>query len=53
MFDQLVDAFAILGSGRIDEEDDDDDDDDDAEWSENAHRDGRLMNIIVKQPYVL
>jgi hypothetical protein len=52
VFDQLVDAFAILGSGRIDEEDDDDDDDD-AEWSENAHRDGRLMNIIVKQPYVL
>jgi hypothetical protein len=48
VFDQLVDAFAILGSGRIDEEDDDD-----AEWGENAHRDEHLMNIIVKQPYVL
>lgn len=42
VFDQLVDAFTMLGSGRINE------DDDDVDWNEIVHRDGHLMNIFVK-----
>jgi hypothetical protein len=47
VFDRPVDTITIPGSGRIDEEDDD------ADWGENVHRDGHLMNITVKQSYVL
>jgi hypothetical protein len=42
VFDQLVDAFTMLGSGRINEEDDD------VDWNEIVHRDGHLGNVFVK-----
>jgi hypothetical protein len=42
VFDQLVDAFTMLGSGRINEEDDD------IDWNEIVHRDGHLGNVFVK-----
>ncbi|KAG9193986.1 hypothetical protein G6011_04021 [Alternaria panax] len=42
VFDQLVDAYTMLGSGRTDEEDDD------VDWNEIVHRDGHLMKIFVK-----
>ncbi|CAN9129838.1 unnamed protein product [Alternaria alternata] len=42
VFDQLLDAFTMLGSGRINEEDDD------VDWNEIVHRDGHLGNVFVK-----
>jgi hypothetical protein len=44
VFDQLVDAFTMLSSGRINEEDDG------TEWDKIVHVDGHLMNIFVKPP---
>jgi hypothetical protein len=42
VFDQLVDAFTILGTGGVEG-------DDDEEWKEIVHGDVTLMNIFVKK----
>ncbi|KAJ4376031.1 hypothetical protein N0V83_001311 [Neocucurbitaria cava] len=47
VFDQLVDAFSVLGSGRVEERDDGDGVEKRA-WNEIVHRDVHLMNIFVK-----
>jgi hypothetical protein len=51
VFDQFVDAYSIMGSGRVgtaEDEDGQEDEGEDKKWDEIVHRDGHLQNIFVK-----